>query len=75
MTDAEFCEWARHILLGDDWYVVMPMGNDQINEEALEEIIFQKCGMDAKDRMKNRLNKEHLVGAFLFFIKNYCIIL
>lgn len=63
ITDAEFCEWARHILLGDDWYVVMPMGNDQINEEALEEIIFQKCGMDAKDRMKNRLNnkkqKEH----------------
>lgn len=63
MTDAEFCEWARHILLGDDWYVVMPMGNDQINEEALEEIIFQKCGMDAKDRLKNRLNnkkqKEH----------------
>lgn len=63
MTDAEFCEWARHILLGDDWYAVMPMDNDQINEEALEEIIFQKCGMDAKDRMKNRPNnkkqKEH----------------
>ena len=63
MTDAEFCEWARHILLGDDWYAVMPMGNDQINEEALEEIIFRKCGMDAKDRMKNKLNnkkqKEH----------------
>lgn len=63
MTDAEFCKWARHILLGDDWYAVMPMDNDQINEEALEEIILQKCGMDAKDRMKNRLNnkkqKEH----------------
>lgn len=63
MTDAEFCEWVRHILLGDDWYAVMPMGNDQINEEALEEIIFRKCGMNAKDRMKNRLNnkkqKEH----------------
>lgn len=50
MTDAEFCEWARRILLGDGWYVTMPMSNDQVNEMALEDIIFKKCGMEAKDR-------------------------
>lgn len=50
ITDAEFREWAMRILLGDGWYVVDPLGKDQINEEALEEIIFRKCGVEAKDR-------------------------
>lgn len=50
ITDAEFREWAIRILLGDDWCVVTPMGKNQINEVAMEDIIFQKCGVEAKDR-------------------------
>lgn len=50
ITDAEFREWAIRILLGDGWYVATPIGNDQINEIALEDIIFQECGVEAKDR-------------------------
>ena len=48
ITDAEFREWAIRILLGDDWYVVSPLGKHQINEVALEEIIFRKCGVVRK---------------------------
>lgn len=50
ITDAEFREWAMRILLGGGWYVATPMGNDQINEVAMEEIIVRKCGMEAKER-------------------------
>lgn len=50
ITDAEFREWAMRILFSDCWYVVTPLGKNQINEVAMEEIIFQKCGMEAKDR-------------------------
>lgn len=42
ITDAEFREWAMRILLGAT--------QNQINEVVMEEIIFQKCGMEAKDR-------------------------
>lgn len=52
MTDAEFREWAIRILIGDGWAVTTPIGNDQINEVAMEEIIFPKCGMGAKDRKR-----------------------
>lgn len=54
ITDAEFREWAIRILFSDYWYVVTPMGNDQINEVAMEEIIVRKCGMEAKDRKENK---------------------
>lgn len=54
ITDAEFREWAMRILLGGGWYVTTPMGNDQINEVAMEEIIVRKCGMEAKDRKENK---------------------
>ena len=54
ITDAEFREWAIRILIGDGWVVTTPIGNDQINEIALEEIIARKCGMEAKDRKENK---------------------
>lgn len=46
ITDAEFREWAMRILLGAT--------QNQINEVALEEIIFRKCGMEAKGRKRKR---------------------
>ena len=48
ITDAEFREWVIRILLGDEWYVVSPLGQHQINEVALEEIIFRKFGIVRK---------------------------
>ena len=50
ITDAEFRYWAIRILLGASWHVEMPAWITHINEKALEEIIFRKCGMEAKDR-------------------------
>lgn len=50
MTDGEFVEWAIRILLGDGWYIAFPVNQDQVNEIAMEDIIFKKCGMEAKDR-------------------------
>ena len=49
ITDAEFRYWAIRILLGDGWYTG-PVGKNQVNEIAMEDIIFHKCGMEAKDR-------------------------
>ena len=50
MTDAEFVEWAIRILLGDAWYTASPVSQNQVNEIAFQDIIFHKCGMNAKDR-------------------------
>ena len=54
ITDAEFRYWAIQILFGSNWYVAPPMWHNQINEVVMEDIIFQKCGMEAKDRKGNR---------------------
>lgn len=50
ITDEQFVEWAIRILLGDGWYTSAPVSPNQVNEIALEEIIFQKCGLEKKDR-------------------------
>ena len=50
ITDSEFVEWAIRIFLGDGWYTASPVNQNQVNEIAMEDIIFHKCGMEAKDR-------------------------
>ena len=52
ITDGEFVEWAIRILLGDGWYIAFPLSQNQVNEIAIEDIIFNKCGMEAKDRKR-----------------------
>ncbi len=39
ITDAEFRKFVIDYLLGEDWYVVDPLGREQINEIALDEIL------------------------------------
>ncbi len=39
ISDAEFRAFAIQYLLGEDWYVVDPLGQTQINEIALYEIL------------------------------------
>ena len=33
----------RDLLLGEDWYVTMPLGRNQINTVALDEILHKYC--------------------------------
>ena len=39
VSDAEFRRFIIDYLLGEDWYVVDPLGQTQINEIALDEIL------------------------------------
>ena len=39
VSDAEFRTFIINYLLGEDWYVVDPLGQTQINEQALYEIL------------------------------------
>ena len=39
VSDAEFRGFIIDYLLGEDWYVVDPLGQTQINEIALHEIL------------------------------------
>lgn len=39
ISDAEFRRFIIHYLLGEDWYVVDPLGQTQVNEIALYEIL------------------------------------
>ena len=39
VTDAEFRHFIIDYLLGSDWYVVDPLGQTQVNEIALSDIL------------------------------------
>lgn len=39
ISDREFINFAIKYLLGDDWYVIDPLGDSQIIQIALEEIL------------------------------------
>lgn len=49
ITDTEFRQWIVRLFLGDDWYIVDPLGHDQCNEKILEEIIFNVEGKHSYD--------------------------
>ena len=50
ISDAEFRQFIIDYLLGEDWYVVDPLGQAQINELALYEIL---------GKFSRRYRKEH----------------
>ena len=39
ISDREFVDFAKEYLLGENWYVVDPLGQQQINEIALYDIL------------------------------------
>lgn len=39
ITDEEFITFIINYLLGEDWYVTDPLGHNQVNQIALEEIL------------------------------------
>ena len=40
ITDREFIDFIITYLLGKNWYVADPLGHDQINQIALEDILY-----------------------------------
>ena len=53
VSDAEFRTFIIDYLLGEDWYVVDPLGQTQINEIALYKILEKYSKQYRKER-KNR---------------------
>ena len=51
ISDAEFRAFIIEYILGKNWYVVDPLGRDQINEIALHEIL-EKCSKRYKKELK-----------------------
>lgn len=50
VTDAEFRHFIIDYLLGSDWYVVDPLGQTQINEIALNDILNKYSKRYRKER-------------------------
>ena len=59
ITDKEFVHFIIKYLLGEDWYVVDPLGHDQINQIALEEIL-DKYSKEFRKEIK-RFNKARSI--------------
>lgn len=53
ISDAEFRHFVIEYLLGEDWYVVDPLGQTQINEIALYKIL---------EKYSKRYRKEYKSG-------------
>ncbi len=59
ISDAEFRHFIIYYLLGEDWYVTDPLGQTQINEIALEEILESYSMRYRKERkVADRREKE-----------------
>lgn len=52
ISDAEFVYFAIEYLLGENWYVVDPLGKNQINEIALYEILEKYSKRYKKEKLK-----------------------
>jgi hypothetical protein len=57
ISDAEFRSFIIDYLLGEDWYVTDPLGQTQINEIALYEIL-EKYSKRYKKECKTRKGKQ-----------------
>ena len=60
VSDAEFRQFIIDYLLGKDWYVVDPLGQAQINEIALYEILekySKRYRKECRHCMKSEENK------------------
>lgn len=58
ITDAEFIHFAIEYLLGENWYVVDPLGKNQINEIALYEILEKYSSRYKKEIKENERRKK-----------------
>ena len=54
VSDAEFRSFIIDYLLGEDWYVVDPLGRKQINEIALYKILEKYSKRYRKERKSRK---------------------
>ncbi len=54
ISDSEFRQFIIDYLLGEDWYVVDPLGQTQINEIALYQILEKNSKRFRKECRKSR---------------------
>ena len=59
ISDREFVNFAIKYLLGDDWYVVDPLGHEQINQVALEEILTNYSKRFRKELSNYKKRRKH----------------
>ena len=52
LSDSEFVAIIKNLFLGQDWYTIMPLGHNQINEEILEDILFKITRKTPNERCK-----------------------
>lgn len=52
ISDEDFRRFIIQYLLGDDWYVVDPLGKEQINEIALCEILAKYSKKYRKEKRR-----------------------
>ena len=57
ISDTEFIMFIIDYLLGEDWYVVDPLGRTQIIEEALFEILEKYSKRFRKEKRQKRKQK------------------
>ena len=64
ISDAEFRKFAIDYLLGEDWYVVDPLGQDQVNEIALIGILekYSKQFKKEKKEWCKNVRDKHDAG-------------
>ena len=60
ISDREFVRFAIDYLLGEDWYVVDPLGHDQINEIAIEQILEKYSKRYREEKQISLLDKLHM---------------
>ena len=60
ITDKEFVNFIIEYLLGEDWYVSDPLGHNQVNQIALEDIlyIYSKKFRKELSRYKKEIENE-----------------
>lgn len=58
VSDAEFRAFVIDYLLGEDWYVVDPLGQTQINEIALYKILEKHSKRYRKEYKSKRGDEE-----------------
>ncbi len=58
MSDAEFRHFIIEYLLPEDWYVSDPIGQSQINEIAIYEILNRFSKKFRKEKVKRKVAKR-----------------
>lgn len=67
-TDRDGLRILINHFLGDDWYVVMPLGHEQVNSEAIYEILRKYPNAEQEKEKRRKTIKQKLYDIIDFFI-------